>query len=467
MKKFYIRILIFSIYFLSCKKDEPDVIPSDTSPTVSSFTFSTNDDGLASFNNSSKNGVTFEWDFGDGKGRSVDKDPVYHYSKSGAYIVSLKTNGKTSSNTITDTVEIKIIQNDLLAVDAKINSLMEKYQIVGATLAVSKNGKLVYNKGYGFSDKENKIKVTPENIFRIASVTKTYTGVAIMKLIQEGKINIDDKVFGNGGILGNEYGTLPLKGNILKITVNHLLHHTSGAWGSLTGIDVIDYNTNFSTKQFYDWVIDTRPMPKEPGTFYDYSNINYHLLGRIIEKVGKKSYLNFLKEEVLGSYGGNVDLASTTLQQRKPNEVKYYGLGTDNSYLYNILFSRRDADGGLITTSKDLLKFCLTIDGLNSYPDVLDSKTFSLFTTPSSVYRNYGCGLGVWGEQNVLFSYGSLPGCRSGAMWGKNGMVVALIFNTRLPSEASNNNDFIYAKQDLLLDLIYNKDYYWQNINLF
>jgi D-alanyl-D-alanine carboxypeptidase len=370
-------------------------------------------------------------------------------------------------DTVTIPSPLPAKQVDIASVDAKIEAFMAKYNIPGASFAVSKNGKMVYAKGYGFADKEKNEKVTPAHIFRLASISKTYTGVAIMNLIQEGKIGIDDKVFGEGGILGNDYGTLPLKADLSKITINHLLHHTSGAWGSATGGDVIDQNPSYNTKQFFDWVVNTRPLAKAPNTVYDYTNVGYNLLGRIIEKVSKKSYINYLKENIVAKTGGNVELAKKTLEERMTNEVKYYGQGSDVPYPYTIAFPRRDADGGLVTSAPDLLRFCNATDGFSTRPDILDSKTFTLFKTPTSLYTDYACGVGVWDAEKVMFAYGSLPATRTGAMWGQNGMGVVLILNSRVDFNASNYNTFVFDKQDILLDMIKNSSYKWQDIDQF
>jgi D-alanyl-D-alanine carboxypeptidase len=370
-------------------------------------------------------------------------------------------------DTVTIPSPLPAKQVEIASVDAKIEAFMAKYNIPGASFAVSKNGKMVYAKGYGFADKEKNEKVTPAHIFRLASISKTYTGVAIMNLIQEGKIGIDDKVFGEGGILGNDYGTLPLKADLSKITVNHLLHHTSGAWGAGTGGDVIDQNPSYNTKQFFDWVVNTRPLAKAPNTVYDYTNVGYNLLGRIIEKVSKKSYINYLKENIVAKTGGNVELAKKTLEEKMTNEVKYYGQGSDVPYPYTIAFPRRDVDGGLVTSAPDLLRFCNAIDGFSTRPDILDSKTFTLFKTPTSLYSDYACGVGVWDAEKVMFAYGSLPATRTGAMWGQNGMGVVLILNSRVDFNASNYNTFVFDKQDILLDMIKNSSYKWQDIDQF
>ena len=182
-------------------------------------------------------------------------------------------------------------QADIAAVDSKVATFMSTYNVPGASLAISKNGKLVYIKGYGKANTSTNELVTPAHRFRLASVSKTFTGVAILKLVQDGRLSLDAKVFGTGGVLAADYGTAPYNSNLLNITVRHLLQNVSGSWGAATGGDVIDQNPSYTYKQLLDWIINTRPNPSAPGTLYDYSNVNFCIAGRIIEKIsGKMAY---------------------------------------------------------------------------------------------------------------------------------------------------------------------------------
>jgi D-alanyl-D-alanine carboxypeptidase len=358
-------------------------------------------------------------------------------------------------------------QTDISTVDSKVAAFMNSYNIPGASLAVTKNGKLVYMKGYGKANTTTGELVTPAHRFRLASVSKTFTGVAIMKLIQEGKFTLDSKVFGTGGILGTDYGTVPYNTNVLNITVKNLLQHTSGSWGAVTGGDVIDQNPTYTYKQLFDWILTTRPNPNAPGTVYDYSNVNFSLLGRIIEKVSGKSYINYIKQDVLASIGDTqTDMAGKTETEQKSNEVKYYGQGTDASYVYNIAFPRRDADGGLITTAKDLIRFVNAFDGFTTRPDILNATSITALTTPSAAYSGYACGIGIWSAENLWFNYGSLPGTRTAFMRNANGVCAVLLLNSRV-DPATNENPFVYAMQDLVLDITKNASYSWQAIDQF
>ncbi len=360
-----------------------------------------------------------------------------------------------------------VTQTDIATVNSKITTFMSTYNIPGASLAVTKNGKLVYIKGFGKANTTTGELVTPASRFRLASVSKTFTGVAIMKLVQDGKLNLDAKVFGTGGVLGTDYGTAPYNANLLNITVRHLIQNVSGSWGAATGGDVIDQNPTYTYKQFFDWVINTRPNPNAPGTVYDYSNVNFVLAGRIIEKISGKTYINYIKEDVMTAIGGTqTDMSGKTEAEKKANEVTYYGQGADANYVYNIAFPRRDADGGIMTTATDLIRLVNAIDGTTTRPDILNSANLTALTTPSAVYPSYACGIGIWAAENVWFNYGSLPGTRTAFMRNANGMCAVLLLNSRV-DPTTNENPFVYAMQDLVLDITKNTSYSWQDIDQF
>lgn len=358
-------------------------------------------------------------------------------------------------------------QQDIAAVNSKITTLLSTYNIPGASLAVSKNGKLVYVKGYGFADQAASTPVTPQSRFRLASVSKTYTGVAIMKLVQDGRLSLDAKVFGTGGVLANDFGTPPYNANLSNITVRHLLQNVTGSWGASTGGDVIDQNPAYTNTQLMNWIINTRPNPQAPGSVYDYSNVNFFIAGRVIEKISGKTYINFIKEDIMAPIGiTKTDMAGKTEAERKTNEVKYYGQGNDAAYVYNIAFPRRDADGGLISTASELLKFVLAFDGFSTRPDILNASSVTALTTGSSVFPSYGLGIGLWSAENLWYNYGSLPGTRTGFMCHNNGMAVVLLLNSRKDPN-TGDNPFVFAMQDLLLDIVKNSSYSWQNIDQF
>jgi CubicO group peptidase (beta-lactamase class C family) len=114
-----------------------------------------------------------------------------------------------------------------------IDGLIEKFRVQnglkGVAVAVVKDEKLVFARGYGFSNEEDQVPATPNNLFRLASVSKLITAVAVMKLVENSKISLESKVFGKEGILSDEQFLNIKDTRLEKITVRNLLNH-SGGW---------------------------------------------------------------------------------------------------------------------------------------------------------------------------------------------------------------------------------------------
>ena len=119
---------------------------------------------------------------------------------------------------------------DLGKIQSKIDGYMQANGIPGLSVAITKDEKLVYARGFGFADQAQGVKVNPRHRFRIASVSKPITSIAIFKLVEDDDQNLDlgDTVFGQGGTLGTTFGTAPYDSDKTQITVQHLLEHSSG-----------------------------------------------------------------------------------------------------------------------------------------------------------------------------------------------------------------------------------------------
>jgi hypothetical protein len=133
-------------------------------------------------------------------------------------------NGSSTNYTI-------LAQLGIPDIDAMIYPFIEKYAIPSASYAIGKNSeeKIVYKSAAGFVNVESSERATPNHMFRLASMSKQHTAIAIMKLIEEGRIGIDDLVFGSTGILKSSFPTVgPMSG---RVTVRHLLEHTGGYSG--------------------------------------------------------------------------------------------------------------------------------------------------------------------------------------------------------------------------------------------
>ena len=175
-------------------------------------------------------------------------------------------------------------------VEEYIRSEMVSQQIPGVSLAVIRNGEIVLARGYGLANIEHQVPVKPETIFQSGSMGKQFTATAVMMLVEEGKLSLDDKI--------TKYFTdTPAAWN--NITVRHLLTHTSGMTDYPRDFDLrLDYTED----ELVQW-IKTIPLAFEPGAKWSYSNLAYVMLGVLIHKVSGKFYGDFLQERVFKPLG--------------------------------------------------------------------------------------------------------------------------------------------------------------------
>lgn len=318
--------------------------------------------------------------------------------------------------------------NELNAVDDLVAQFMKNYKVPGASLAIAKDDRLVLARTYGYADKENNELMAPRHRLRIASLSKPITATAIMKLVEQGKLKLSDKVFGSGGILGTTYGTQPYKQWITDITVEQLLEHLEGGWTN-DGNDPMFKNVSMNHSQLITWTLDNQSLKNEPGTNYAYSNFGYCVLGRIIEKKTGQAYDTWVRNNVLAACGiSNMEIGGNTLAQRKANEVKYYD--TDDPYGSYMNVARMDSHGGWIATPIDLVRFLVRVDKFAPKPDILSAPSLTTMYTAPAVSPGYAKGWSVNKVDNYWHG-GSLPGEQSIMVRTSGGYCWALIVNTR------------------------------------
>ncbi|UJP65914.1 serine hydrolase domain-containing protein [Mongoliitalea daihaiensis] len=289
--------------------------------------------------------------------------------------------------------EPQIVQDDIPEIDSKMAFLMDEFNYPGLSLAIAKDGKLVYAKGYGLMDQGSNRSVNTETKFRYSSVAKTITGIAILQLVEEGKLALNDRVFGDGAILGTRFGSNTYSHRIRNITVNHLLHHLPGGWRNFMDDPVFDGPINLSAEDLISWGLDNVVQATNPGTTYHYSNFGYLILGRIIEQVTGKSYETYVKENILDKVGAtNTVLARTAQNQKHLNEATYYSQNNFNPYTtYNI--GRSDATAGWVSTPADIAMIFSSIDTQPNRPSILGTTLNDQRRTPLSNSGNYGKGI--------------------------------------------------------------------------
>jgi N-acyl-D-amino-acid deacylase len=340
--------------------------------------------------------------------------------------------------------------------DTGVSTLLKKWNIPGATVAVAKNGQLVLARGYGYADFENKELMQPDAMFRIGSNSKVLTAMAILHLKDQGLIDLDAKFL---DILTQYQVTTGGDPRIRDITMRDLLRH-SGGWdrdksgdpmgwqGTVSGAlgismpvlcpDVIRYMMG-------------QPLDFAPGAKQVYSNLGYCILGRVIEKVSGQPYELYVRDHVLDSMDVHALSIgySHHLSERGPHEVKYYeyngaplldsvfpGEGKVPANYGGFEILTLDSCGGWIGSALDLTRLMTAIDGSRGGP-FLFSETMTEFTADPGLPDwntdpNYWYGLGIFVGPNPQTWYhgGAILGTRSQLLRDSNGYTWSIMVNS-------------------------------------
>ncbi|HWO00616.1 MAG TPA: serine hydrolase domain-containing protein, partial [Blastocatellia bacterium] len=233
---------------------------------------------------------------------------------------------------------------------AKIDELMKVYnsyrQFNGAVL-VAENGKVIFKKGYGMANMEWNIPVETDTKFRLGSITKQFTSMLILQLVQEGKIKLEGKL--------TDYLPDYRKDTGDRITIHQLLNHTSGI-PSYTGLPNFFQEISRNPYSVSDFVkkYTSGDLEFEPGTKWNYNNSGYFLLGAIVESVTGKPYEQALKERIfdpVGMKNTGYDHYATILAKRAAGYEKRPGGFINAPYLD---MSLPYAAGSLYSTVEDL-----------------------------------------------------------------------------------------------------------------
>ena len=369
---------------------------------------------------------------------------------------------------------------ELSRLDSTVQRFIQQQGVVGASVGIVKDGQLVYAKGFGYADMDSQEKVAPHHRFRIGSLSKLITTVAVMKLREEGKLALDDKVFGEGGILRGELYQGIKDKRAYDITVEHLLSHTAG-WSKRTYGDPMFIPLKIAEEMHTPAPADlntiirfvlSKPIPYRPGTRYDYSNFGFCLLGKVIEQVSGETYERYVQNNLLAPlsiYG--MLLAKNRPEDRFEDEVRYYDLSPNNirpsiygtgevvpnTYSFNV--EALSAAGGWVATPTDLLRFLVAVDGLNNAPDILSNESLLAMIEPVSG-RPYGWrGASIGG---TWWRTGTLAGTSALMKRFENGVSWVVLTNTSNRRSDYFNGRFSNMLQNELAQL--NE---WPNRDLF
>jgi CubicO group peptidase (beta-lactamase class C family) len=280
----------------------------------------------------------------------------------------------------------------LSALTARADALAAEDRLSGAML-IARRGHIIFEKSWGLANRESKTPVTPETQFRLGSGNKMFTAVAVLQLVNDGKLALD-------GTIGRYLSDYPNKDIAAKVTVRQLLTHTGGT-GDIFGRD-FDANRE-SLKQHADYLelYGSRGTQFEPGTRDAYSNYGMVLLGALIEKVSGMSYYDYVRERIFRR-AGMASTDSLPENARVPNRSVGY-MWQDGRWVSNAdtLPYRGTAAGGGYSTVGDLLRFANALEAGILLPKALLAEA----TKQQNHEGWYGYGFMLGGE-GVLRSFG-------------------------------------------------------------
>ncbi len=265
-------------------------------------------------------------------------------------------------------------------VDAAIRPRVEHDRFSGAVL-IARDGKVLVRRGYGLANREHNVPNAPETRFRLGSITKQFTAMAVLILQEQGKLDVREKV---KKYLADAPGAWD------EVTVHHLLTHTSGIPSFTDFPDYLETMTQHMTAEELVARFRDKPLEFPPGTRFKYSNSGYVLLGRLIEKVSGESYEGFLRRQIftpLKMKDTGFDNPIAVIPHRAA------GYARRGPFVVNALYidmSIPHAAGALYSTVDDLYLWDQALDGETLIP----RKSLDAMFTPEKDGYGYGWAIG-------------------------------------------------------------------------
>jgi N-acyl-D-amino-acid deacylase len=295
-----------------------------------------------------------------------------------------ETPSQRSAEQIPVTGEILPGSEQLDRLDEVMKQILARHEVPGAAVAITHNGKLIVARGYGWADIEAHQPVQPITLFGLASVSKPITGVTILKLVEAGRLHLDDHVFQLLGELRTPPGHR-LDPRLKEITIRMLLEH-AGGWdrtksGDPTGFgEKVHNELNVPLPVTIDQLIyymNGQPLDFTPGTEQKYSNYGFAILGRVIEKVTGQPYVQNVEQNTLEPMGiRGIKMSSDRTPEKEapylPGEAKRYVAGTTKPLEAGHNIAAAPA-GGWCGSAVALARFLTAIDGTRTGKTFLDA----------------------------------------------------------------------------------------------
>ena len=329
---------------------------------------------------------------------------------------------------------------ELAGYDAFFPDFLDRHGLPGAAVAVAKDGRLVYARGFGEADADAGVLVEPTSRFRIASISKPITGVVAMALAEDGRLDLEAPAFALlDGLPAPDGQTEDAR--LADVTVRDLLLHTGGWDRDGTGYDPMFDNARIAAEMGVTGPasVETiirymrgRPLDFTPGARYAYSNFGYAVLGRVLERVAGEPYEQLVQGVLADAGIAGMEIGASRLSGRLPGEVRYYPTGQTAPSVFDgsrvpwpyggFYLESMDAHGGWVASAPDLLRLTTALDGLPNRPDLLSAASMAEMTgrpgvsTWTGTPYWYGLGWSV-NTSGHWWHLGSLPGSESLVVW--------------------------------------------------
>jgi len=271
----------------------------------------------------------------------------------------------------------------------KMLSEQFKTNETGATALVSRNGQIIYKKAFGMANLEYNIPMQVDNIFRIGSITKQFTGVAILQLMEQGKLNLQDDIT-------KFIPDYPVHGH--HITIEHLLTHTSGIQSYTNMNDFSEKLTlDLKPSELINY-FKNQPMEFAPGTNWKYNNSGYFLLGYIIEKVSGKTYQQYVEDNFFKHLGMSNSLygSDSRIVKNRAGAYSKDSTGVINAHVMSMTIPY--AAGSIQSTVEDLFKWHQAVHSYKLVKKESLDKAFTKYKLTNGIETNYGYG---WALLNI------------------------------------------------------------------
>lgn len=264
-------------------------------------------------------------------------------------------------------------------VDEAVLREMKQARIPGVGIVVLQDGKIVKEQGYGLANIEHQVSVAPETVFQSGSVGKMFTAALVMLLAEDGKLKLDD-------LVSRHLAHTPKAWE--AITIRHLLTHTSGLGDPYARLD---FRKDYSDEELIA-LEATIPMLSAPGERWAYSNMGYHLLGFICNKVGGKFYGDQLRERIFAPLGMSTRIISESdiVPHRAAGYELVNGVLKNQSWVAPRL--NTTADGSLYLTAHDLALWDLAISGDKVLSEKIKTASWTPVKLNDGTTANYGYG---------------------------------------------------------------------------